>query len=76
MLKRQTLQHWIQHTDLNTERPKMNMDLDLNSADFQLCDGFGFYTLSFIRFGFDNLVWNFFATFSSVSELQITALRF
>jgi len=23
----------------------MNMDLNLNPADFQLCDGFGFYKL-------------------------------
>jgi len=37
----------------------MKMDLDLNPPDFQLCDGFGF----------DNLVLNFFAHFSSVSEL-------
>ena len=35
------------------------MDLDLNPANVQLCDGLGF----------DNLFLNFFATFSSVSEL-------
>jgi len=33
----------------------MNMDLnlDLNPADFQLCDGFGFYKLCLTGFGLD-----------------------
>jgi len=52
----------------------MNMDLDLNLAGFQFFDGFGL-NLDLINYGigFDSFVWNFFATFSSVSELNITA---
>jgi len=48
---------------------EMKMDLDLNPADFQLYDGFGFYKFCLTGFGFDNLVLSFFATFSFVSEL-------
>jgi len=39
----------------------MDMDLDLNLEDFQINDGIGF----------ENLVWNFFATVSSVLELLL-----
>jgi len=45
------------------------MDLDLNPADFQLCNGFGFYNIWLTGFGLDVLVLNFFTTFTSVSEL-------
>ena len=43
-------------------KPKMsnvtevNIDLDLNPADFQLCDGFGFYKFCLTGFGLD-LFW-------------------
>jgi len=47
------------------------MDLDLNPADFQLCDGFGFYKSCLTGFVFDNLVLNYLATFSSVLEPKI-----
>jgi len=47
----------------------MNMDSDLNPADFQIYDGFGIDKFCLTGFGLDNLVWNFFATVSSVSEL-------
>jgi len=47
---------------------EMNINLDLNPADFQLCDGFGFYKFCSTGFGFHNLVSNFFATVSSVTE--------
>jgi len=32
---------------------EMNMDLDLNPTDFQLCDGFGFYKFCLTGFGLD-----------------------
>jgi len=48
----------------------MKMDLDLNPADFQLSDGFGFCKFCFAGFGFDSLVLNYFTTFSCfVSDL-------
>jgi len=31
----------------------MNMDLDLNPEDCQLCDGFGFYKFCLTGFGLD-----------------------
>jgi len=47
------------------------MDLDLNPADFQLCDGFGLDFTNFNRIwiGFHNFVLNFLVTSSSVSHL-------
>jgi len=50
----------------------MNMDLDLNSADFQFFDGFLLYKFCLTGFGFDNFVLNFYATLDLVSELQNT----
>ena len=40
------------------------MDLDLNPAYVQLCDRFGFCEFCLNGFELDNLVLNFFATFS------------
>jgi len=35
---------------------EMNMGLDLNPADFQLCDGFGFYHFWLTGFGLDLII--------------------
>ena len=47
------------------------MRWNMNPVDFKIYDGFGFYKfcLNGLGFRFDNLVWNFLATVSSVSEL-------
>jgi len=47
----------------------MNVDLDLNLTDFQIYGGFGLDKSYLTGFGFDNLVWNFYATASSVLEV-------
>ena len=51
------------------------MDLDLALAAFQYFDGLGFHNFCLNRFGLDNIVFNFFATFTSVLGLRITVLH-
>jgi len=53
----------------------MNVYLDFNLVDFQLCHAIVFYKFCLTEFGLDNLVLNFLATFSSFPELWITAFN-